>query len=263
MSLQSKITKEGEGASDLSRLNVLSPVKPASLAEVCYTQIKEAIISLDMPPGLPISELQLAQQFAISKSPVREALQRLSHEGLVELEKNRQGRVTPLYPDVVREWYEIRSIIEPESLRLTVQRPMSPDILNSLRRVNEIAIEACHSEDLWGFINNSDRFHIGLAELSSNNTLMQMIKELFDRVRRVRIAMYRHDRPHINNSFTIQGLERHLAVLDLIEADDFTAATQLLQDDISDFLGRFDEGKVERAIEQVSYPQAMGNEGRR
>lgn len=246
-----------EDSVGLSAKGLLSPVRPSSLAEDCYIQVKEAITSLDMPPGLPISEMQLAQQLGISKSPVREALQRLSHEGLIELEKGRQGRVTPLYPDVVREWYEIRSIIEPESLRLTVHRPMPQESLTLLRGVNEAAIDACRAEDLWGFINNSDRFHLGLAELSPNRTLLRMIQELFDRVRRVRITMYRHDQPNINNSFTIQGLERHLRVLDLLKDQEFDAAAQLLQADIQDFLNRFDEGKVASAIEEVSYPNTV------
>lgn len=230
----------------------LAPMRVSTLSDQCYTQLKAAIISLELRPGMPLSELQLAKKFGVSKSPVREALQRLSRDGLVTLEPNRRCRVTSLDLDDVRDWYELRLILEPASLH-QVAPILDVQKIESLRKINNLAIQSCQDNHLKGFIHNSDGFHLGLIELNTNRSLVRMVRDLFDKVRRVRVAMYQRDQLNAAHSFTRQGLDRHEQIVTLLGEGQHSKAVAMLHHDLESFFNYFDNGEVSEALDRVSF----------
>jgi DNA-binding GntR family transcriptional regulator len=240
----------------------LQPMKAQTLADRCYEQLKNAILTLELRPGTPLSELQMANQLGISKSPVREAFQRLSRDGLVTLEPNRRCLVTGLDRTNIRDWYELRLILEPESLRRCGNR-IEPALLDELRRVNDLAIGSCNQLDPLGFIQHSDLFHLTLVNLNPNQSLVAAVQDLFDKIRRVRIAIYQLDYLGAKPSFTIGGLNRHEQVIALLEQDQLDEAVNMLHADIETFIIELDNGQFDDALERVRFRKIEPGTGER
>lgn len=239
----------------------LLPLRAATLADRCYAQLKDAIVTLDLRPGTPLSELQIANQFGISKSPVREAFQRLSRDGLVTLEPNRRCLVTGLDIPNVRDWYELRLILEPASLHHVVDR-IDRATLDYLRRVNDMAIQSCDCLDPLGFIHNSDLFHLTLVELNPNRSLVEVVRDLFNKIRRVRVAIYQQDLLGRRHSFTREGLARHESIIDLLRPDASDEAVAMLRRDIQTFIDQLDSGNVSGALERVRFKRPQQAQAR-
>ncbi len=90
---------------------MLKPIAPASLAEIAFSSLVEAISAGEFEPGQRLSEAELARRFGISRGPLREALQRL--EGRLVTRQARVGvRVLELSSDALRELFTIREALE-------------------------------------------------------------------------------------------------------------------------------------------------------
>jgi DNA-binding GntR family transcriptional regulator len=214
--------------------------------------LKDAIITLELRPGTPLSELQLANRLGISKSPVREALQRLARDGLVTLEPNRRCVVTGLDVTSVRDWYELRLMLEPASLR-RVMNTIEPHTLEFLRGLTQKAIEAVERQDSLAFIHNSDLFHLTLIELNPNQALVAVVRDLFNKIRRVRIAQYQEDAMNVQRSITLEGLHRHEEIVARLAKGEHTRAVELLEADIHRFIELLDQGHLAEALARVAF----------
>jgi DNA-binding GntR family transcriptional regulator len=87
-----------------------------------YRRLREAIMSGELPAGAGMSQVSLARQFGISRSPVREALRLLEREGLVEVRVNQRPRVAVISVDEVEGLYALRIVLEPLALAVSVPR---------------------------------------------------------------------------------------------------------------------------------------------
>lgn len=99
-----------------------APVKRESSREIVSASIREAILDGTLAVGQRLRELQLAGQFQVSRPVIREALQQLSYEGLVELNSFRGAQVIDLTPRQVDEMLGLRLILEAEAVRLAKPR---------------------------------------------------------------------------------------------------------------------------------------------
>lgn len=235
-----------------SVMDTLGSVQVKTLTDQAYQLLKDAIITLELRPGTPLSELQLASHLGISKSPVREALQRLSRDGLVTLEPNRRCVVTGLDVRSIRDWYELREIVEPESLRRVVAG-IEPATVDFLRDVTDKAIEAVERQDPRAYIHNSDLFHVTLIELNPNRSLVAVVRDLFDKIRRVRIAQYQEDSMGEHRSVTLQGLHAHQEIIDHLAAGEHALAVDRLGSDIHHFIELLDQGHLNEALNRVAF----------
>ncbi len=93
------------------------PNSVASLSERAYRELRRAIVRGEFEPGARLRVEDLTRRFAISSSPVREALNRLSEQGLVRLLENRGFRVAPLTAEGVSDLARVRQLVECEALR--------------------------------------------------------------------------------------------------------------------------------------------------
>lgn len=232
-------------------MDTLGSVQAMTLTEQAYQLLKDAIITLELRPGTPLSELQVANRLGISKSPVREALQRLSRDGLVTLEPNRRCMVTGVDESSVRDWYELRLMLEPQSLARVVET-ITPETLASLQEINRKAIDAVEQRQPLTFIHNSDLFHLTLIDLNANTSLVSVVHDLFNKIRRVRIAQYQVDTMSEHESVTLRGLHRHEEITDHLIRGEFDQATDLLGHDIQRFIGLLDEGHISDALARLA-----------
>ena len=101
-------------------------------SEVAYTRLKSDIIEWRLQPGTPLNEIETAQRIGVSRTPVREALSRLSAEGLVASGLGRTMMVAPLSAASVRQLFELREALETQAARLATRR-RQPAVFERLR----------------------------------------------------------------------------------------------------------------------------------
>lgn len=240
----------GRGAS--ARTVAPSPMRVTTLTEQCYHYLKDAIITLELRPGTPLSELQLANRLGISKSPVREALQRLARDELVTLEPNRRCVVTGLDVTSVRDWYELRLMLEPASLR-RVAGTIEPTTLEFLRAITQQAIAAVERQDPLAFIHNNDLFHLTLIELNPNRALVAVVHDLFNKIRRVRIAQYQQDTMNDQRSITLERLHHHEEIIAQLAKGEYVRSVAMLEADIDHFIELLDQGHLAEVLARVAF----------
>lgn len=126
--------------------------------EFVYAQLREEIFSRKLQSGDRLREIELADRLEVSRTPVREALQRLGAEGLVTVTSSRGMVVTELTPDNVMELYAMREILEGAAARFAAERasPLEIEFLqNSIARMRDVispSEAAAQNQQLHDFI---------------------------------------------------------------------------------------------------------------
>ena len=151
------------------------PIRVDSVADLAYGRIRGYVLGGDVAPGARLGQVELAERFGISRTPVREALRRLAGEGLVDLHSNRGFRVADLGLDAVLRRMEVRSIVEPGIARLAAQRRTDED----LQRLEEAIANEEGARDGVAAHDASRDFHIALARASGNDELARVLGSLW------------------------------------------------------------------------------------
>lgn len=156
------------------------------LREVAYERLKDAIKHADLQPGEPLSETRISETLGISRTPVREALQQLSKEGLVQIVPGRAVTIpSPSMQDVFSVVH-VRSLLEPELVRLVSESASGRD-LTELRESLETMEQAAENDDRVTWSRADTRFHDLLSDLCPNELLGQMVLEMRNRMHHLTI----------------------------------------------------------------------------
>lgn len=113
---------------------MLEQVTTETLQEKAYEAIKDSIMRNDFLPGQPLSVDELARDLGVSPTPVREALTRLSGDGLVERARNKIACVAEITEDDVHQTYEVRKLLEPYATSLVAKKLKSDSALKMICR---------------------------------------------------------------------------------------------------------------------------------
>jgi DNA-binding GntR family transcriptional regulator len=155
-----------------------------SMTDRVYEHIKTEIITCAIQPGQQIAQPQLAEKYGMGTTPVREALQRLAQEGLVQPIPRFGYIVTPITFSDVTEMYELRSVLESAAARLAAERATS----EQFERIRALAAAACPFTDRAGysrFLAHNTEFHRAVGLASGNSRLADAIARLFSEMARV------------------------------------------------------------------------------
>lgn len=148
--------------------------------EAIYQNLLTAIIEHHLEPGAKLPEDTLAQAFGVSRTRIRKSLQRLAHENLITLQKNRSAAVAHPSVKEARDVFQARRILETGiASAVAERRPMSD--LAALRRCVDEELRAAAVNDMRTAIKLSGEFHLRLAELLGNATLTGFLYELISR----------------------------------------------------------------------------------
>ena len=151
------------------------PIRVDSVADLAYERIRGYVLGGDVPPGARLGQVELAERFGISRTPVREALRRLTGEGLVDFHSNRGFRVADLGLDAVLRRMEVRSLVEPGIARLAAQRRTDED----LQLLEETIASQEDARDGTSAHDASRDFHMALARASGNDELARVLNSLW------------------------------------------------------------------------------------
>src|ERR1700749_1029611 len=115
-----------------------SPARRDHVEQV-YKRVREAILEGEIAPGTAMSQVALADELGVSRTPLREALRMLQSEGLVDAQANRRVTVTPISASALEELVVMRVALETEPVRLSVSR-LAPEQIAALEgRLAEMA----------------------------------------------------------------------------------------------------------------------------
>jgi DNA-binding GntR family transcriptional regulator len=150
------------------------------LRDDIYARIKEAVLSCEIAPGAGMREQELAAQFGVSKSPVRDALHRLQSEGLIEVLPRKGYRVKVISLEDALELYEMRIILECACTERMVRVASKSDLaaLETYKR-------GPNTKAQREWIDYNREFHIAIAGMCGNNRLFDATRDIlqaFDRL---------------------------------------------------------------------------------
>lgn len=198
-----------------------APRSRSSLVDIAYAAIRRRILDNIYPPGHQALEGELADELDISRTPVREALIRLAHEGLVEVVPRHGMRVLPVSPADMREIYVVLTALESAAAELLAKRRPNDAELKPLVEATRDMTRALKADDLDAWAAADERFHQGLVELAGNRSLQEAVSRLGDRVHRARMFTLRL-RPK-----PVHSTQEHMAMLDCIRAGDSAGAVEV------------------------------------
>jgi DNA-binding GntR family transcriptional regulator len=210
----------------MSEMSNLLPLESAILADRAYEAIKRAILTLELEPGTRVVERRLAEQLRVSKSPVRDALQRLSGEGLVVQTPYAGMIVTKFDPAFVDELYQVREVLEVMAVELAAPRLTAADVADAEDSFRQ-AEEAMSRDDRAALGQASSRFHAVLHRRSENRPLQSMLDGLRDKVRIVTSTNWRSRGDNM-----WEAHRQHQAILAAATSGDVATAADLMRDHI-------------------------------
>ena len=163
----------------------------ASATGKAYQSLKNDILHCELPPGSQIYEGETAERLGMSKTPVREALGMLAHEGFVEVRPRQGDRVTDVTFADVQEVFQLRLLLEPAAAELAAERA-SPEHLQKLKQTVDEEPSDSHQDEA----HRSARFHATLAEASGNSRLAATLHNLLDEMHRLQFIGLERENDH-------------------------------------------------------------------
>ena len=189
-----------------------------SMPNRAYNEIKRRILDNEIPSNSILLEQELAELLKMSRTPVREALIRLSNEGMVEVRPRHGMRVLPLSAQDMSEIYDILTALEAKAAEIVATNGLDNEKLNELHNAVDSMDLALKDDDLAAWGNADEQFHRLLVEYSNNQRLINIVNTFWDQSHRARMLTL-HLRPKPTKSN-----EDHRAVLNAIENRDHEIA---------------------------------------
>ncbi len=204
--------------------------RTATAASRIYADLRAELVSLARRPGEPISEADIASSYGVSRTPVREAILRLSDEGLVEIFPQSGINVSRIPIAALPEAIVIRRALEETTTRLTAELATPSQIL-ALHSILERQREADAARDRKTFHQADELFHATIAEIARYPgiwKLIQQVKVHVDRFRQLTL-------PQRGRMATV--IAEHERILAAIEAHDAEKAAIAMSKHIERLLG--------------------------
>jgi DNA-binding GntR family transcriptional regulator len=189
-----------------------------------YQKIKDQIIEGRYPPGMRITEQNIAAEFSLSRTPVREALRLLAADGFLIFTPNSGTVVREWVPEQVRELFDLRSLIESDIARLASQKISAKEI-DTLKALQDLI----ESQGTLATNGNANRispinreFHQVIAQAARNERLILMLSSTIE-IPIVQQTFRRYSEKELRRSFS-----HHRELIDAFQARDSVWAKSVM-----------------------------------
>ncbi|WP_026190544.1 GntR family transcriptional regulator [Methylobacterium sp. WSM2598] len=187
--------------------------------------LRQRILGGALRPGTQLRQDALAEEFGISRIPVREALLQLEASGLVRIVPHRGAVVSGLSVEEIEDVFQLRALLEPQLLILSARGLTAEDYRDLRALLGEYKAALCAERiDLWGELNR--RFHLGLLRHAGRPRSLGIVSGLLqdcDRPTRLQLSL---------TGDVARADREHTTLLDLCEAGEVVAAAALLRSHI-------------------------------
>lgn len=156
---------------------------PSALPDRIYATLKHRVLTCSMRPGERIVEKELCAEMRVSRTPMREAFNRLALEGLITLQPYRGFVVAPVTVELYQELCELRRIVEGGSASLAAERA-SDEATERLRAVAETRYTPGDKGTYEGYLRANSAFHLELVRSTGNRQLEAIVMSALDRHQR-------------------------------------------------------------------------------
>lgn len=198
-----------------------------SLSEQAYEVLKEAIVSGQFQQGQVLTEEQLANELAISRTPVRAAVKQLEFENLVEVNRSKNIIVATVTEKDLKDAIQARSLIEVEVAGLLAETA-SKEQCDDLRAIIKQQKEATKRKDYIGFLESECAFHSKLGEYSGNVWYEKLLSSISILQRRVLTLA-----GHLEDDWE-DAVEDHERIVDCLERHQKDEVCKLMHQHIRD-----------------------------
>jgi len=207
-------------------LDIKRTLARQNLAATLAEDLRQRIIRGELAGGTLLRQEQLAEQYGISRMPVREALQQLDAEGLIVSQLHRSAQVVELSPAELNEIFDLRLMLEPDLLARAIPR-MTPESRAKSQGLLDALEHAYNTGDIshWGMLNAD--FHLSLYEPSARPVTLAFF-------RRISLQADRYIRLQMTLTDAVSdGAQEHQRLFELSRDGNVPAATALLTRHIS------------------------------
>lgn len=216
------ISSETPGRAALPRARL----RGQSTAEIIHRVLREDILSLKLRPGEALSEKRLGEQFGVSRTPVREAVLRLSDEKLVDVFPQSGTYVSRIPLQAVKEANIIRKALEETAIRHAAAQA-SPAKLEAVRDALALQRRHMRANDATGFHAADEAFHAAIADVAGLPGLWAVVRQAKMQVDRCRMMTL----PEPGRMANV--IAEHEAILDALTARDAAKAAQCIDHHLS------------------------------
>ncbi|MBN8993922.1 MAG: GntR family transcriptional regulator [Rhizobiales bacterium] len=193
--------------------------------QTVYDALKHDILMMTLAPGEPLDETRLSHRFAMSRTPVREALVRLAAEGLVTTLPNRNTIVAPIDFATVPTYFDALVLMYRVTTRLAAFRRSDAD-LDAIRAVQRRFAEAVAGADALAMVTVNRDFHLAIALAGRNRYYADFFARLLDEGQRLLRLYYSTFDDHLPRQF----VDEHEAIIEAIARRDEGEADRLAGD---------------------------------
>jgi DNA-binding GntR family transcriptional regulator len=200
--------------------NVFEAPKSAKIR--IYETLREWIIDGTLKPGEKILDSELSQYFSVSRTPVREAIQMLAEQKLIDVRPGRESRISEIDVSDIPETYKMLAELHSMAVEFAFSK-LDGDAVRSLKDANERFTQAYKMRDIKGCRTCDNEFHDVIVELAGNDFLTSFIETLGGHASRFE-----------NIYFSKAGnmdelIHEHSEIISAIEAGDMEKAKSMMQ----------------------------------
>ena len=212
-----------------------------SAVDRVYTEVRRMAMDFHFLPGERLNEAVLAKELGVSRTPLREALNRLSTEGFLTFSTNNGFFRKTIDVKEIFDLYEFRMYLEKAAVRLAVERA-TPEKLNEIEQFAMMSAREDSSRTVDDLVALDEKFHDLLVGLGGNTQMLEALRNINARIQFVRWLDMTERRPETQH--------QHQVIIDAIKARDVEAAEQSIRDHIAHRLDQI-VGKVERSYGRI------------
>lgn len=150
-----------------------------SMAEHAHDLLVAKVVELEFPPGTPLLERDLMESLNLGRTPIREALHRLSNEGLVCRLPHHGVYVCEVTPDSVTQLYELRKMVDGQVAELAAKRASEEKVIQIIAAAKAVEI-SYREHDIASFTAHGRRFWETLARASKNIHIMEIMPRVYN-----------------------------------------------------------------------------------
>ncbi len=186
--------------------------------ESAAADLKRRVLTLECPPGMPLDEVELAQRYGLSRTPLREILQRLAGEGYLTAATNRGASVTSMDLATMRNFFQSAPMIYAAIARLATEQA-TPSGIVSLKKIQKKFTASVKKHDAGEMSLQNHHFHAQLGEMANSPYLAPSLERLLIDHTRMSHRFYRMSQPPSVTRIN-QACAQHDAMIAAIERGD-------------------------------------------
>lgn len=221
----------------------MTRIAPTALYQEVAERLRQRIFAHELTPGDWIDEQKLAEQYGISRTPLREALKVLAAEGLVDLKPRRGCYVTEISRQDIDDIFPLMAMLEGRCAFIAVQLA-KPEDIRDLKTIHEKLELAAKESRIDAFFEANQEFHRRIQELTNNRWLLSVIQDLRKVLKLSRL-----------HSLSLEGrlqqsLEEHRVIMAAFEAGDAEKAEKSMHDHLlygREALAKMDDSAPKKA----------------